>query len=110
MFITPAFAQAAGGGAGSMFSSFLIPMVLMFAIIYFLMIRPQQKRVKEHREMVSALRRGDTVVASGGLIGKVAKVIDDNEISVELAEGVKVRMLRASVSDVRAKGEPAPSE
>lgn len=110
MFITPAFAQtAAPGGSGGLIIQ-LLPFILIFAIIYFLILRPQQKRAKAHRELVSALRRGDSVVTSGGLIGKVAKVIDDNEISIEVAEGVKIKVLRSSVTDVRSKGEPAPSE
>ena len=110
MFITPAFAQGAAGDGGSGLIIQLLPFILIFAIIYFLILRPQQRRMKAHREMVAAIRRGDTVVASGGLIGKVAKVVDDNEISVEVAEGVRVRMLRGSVTEVRTKGEPAASE
>ena len=110
MFVTPAFAQAAAPGGGGGLIIQLLPFILIFAIIYFLILRPQQKRAKAHRELVAALRRGDSVVTSGGLIGKVAKVIDDNEISIEVAEGVKVRLLRSSVTDVRSKGEPAPSE
>ncbi len=110
MFVTPAFAQAAAPGGGGGLIVQLLPFILIFAIIYFLILRPQQKRAKAHREMVSALRRGDSVVTSGGLIGKVVKVLDDNEISVEVAEGVKVRLLRSSVSEVRSKGEPASAE
>jgi preprotein translocase subunit YajC len=87
--------------------SFILMMVLIFAIFYFLLIRPQQKRIKEHREMVSAIRRGDTVVTSGGIIGKVTKVVDESEAIVEIAEGVRVRILKHTVSEVRAKGEPA---
>lgn len=107
MLATPAFAQAAGGGAGA-FGSF-IPLILIFAIMYFLLIRPQQKKVKEHQAMVAALRRGDQVVTQGGLIGKVTKVKDDdaNEIEVELAEGVKVRVVRNTVAQVLSKTEPA---
>ncbi len=92
MFATPAYAQAAGG-AGGAFASF-VPLILIFAIMYFLLIRPQQKKVKEHQAMVAALRRGDQVVTQGGLIGKVVKVKDDNEVEVELAEGVKVRVVK----------------
>ncbi|MFV2091946.1 MAG: preprotein translocase subunit YajC [Hyphomicrobiales bacterium] len=110
MFITPAFAQATGPAAGGGLIIQLLPFVLIFAIIYFLILRPQQKRAKAHRELVAALRRGDSIVTSGGLIGKVAKVIDDNEISIEVAEGVKIKVLRSSVTDVRSKGEPAPSD
>jgi len=110
MFVTPAFAQSvAPGGSGGLIVQ-LLPFILIFAIIYFLILRPQQKRAKEHRDLVSALRRGDTVVTTGGMVGKVSKVVDDNEISVEVAEGVKIRLMRNSVTEVRAKGEPAPSE
>ena len=104
MFATPAYAQAAGGG--SAFASF-IPLILIFAIMYFLLIRPQQKKVKEHAKMVEALRRGDHVVTAGGLIGKVAKVKEDNEIDIEIAQGVKVRVVRSTVSQVLSKTEPA---
>ena len=106
MFVTPAYAQAAGG-AGGAFASF-IPLILIFAIMYFLLIRPQQKKVKEHAAMVKALRRGDQVVTAGGLIGKVVKVRDeDNEVEVELSEGVRVRVVRATIAQVRNKTEPA---
>jgi len=105
MFVTPAYAQAAGG-AGA-FTSF-VPLILIFAIMYFLLIRPQQKKVKEHAAMVKALRRGDQVVTSGGLIGKVTKVKDDNEIEVEIATGVKVRVVQSTVTQVMSKTEPAP--
>ena len=104
MFATPAYAQAAG--AGSAFGS-LIPLILIFAIMYFLLIRPQQKKVKEHAKMVDALRRGDQVVTAGGLIGKVAKVKEDNEVEVELAQGVKVRVVKTTISQVLSKTEPA---
>lgn len=106
MFATPAFAQAAGGTAGAAGGLLsLVPFVLIFAIMYFLMIRPQQKKVKEHKAMVEALRRGDMVVTSGGLIGKVVKV-GDFEIEVELAPSVKVRVVRSTVSQVLSKTEP----
>jgi preprotein translocase subunit YajC len=84
-----------------------VPLILIFVIMYFLLIRPQQKKLKEHKAMVEALRRGDQVVTQGGLIGKVAKVKDDNEIEVELAEGVKVRVVRSTVAQVISKTEPA---
>lgn len=84
-----------------------LPLILIFAIMYFLLIRPQQKKVKEHQAMVSALRRGDQVVTQGGLIGKVTKVKDDNEVEVELAEGVKVRVVQSTISQVISKTEPA---
>lgn len=105
MFATPAFAQAAGGGAAA-FTSF-VPLILIFAIMYFLLIRPQQKKLKEHKAMVEALRRGDQVLTQGGIIGKVSKVKDDGEIEVEIAEGVKVRMLRHTIAQVLSKTEPA---
>jgi len=79
---------------------------LMFVIFYFLLIRPQQQRAKQHREMVNNIRRGDTVVTSGGIIGKVTRVKDDNEIEVEIAENTRVRVVKATVADVRSKGEP----
>jgi preprotein translocase subunit YajC len=113
MFITPAFAQGSlfggAGGDGGMLMS-LLPFVLIFVIMYFLILRPQQKRVKHHQEMVKNVRRGDTVITNGGLVGKVTKVIDDEQIEVELAEGIRVRQVRAMVSDVRAKGEPVKEE
>ncbi|MFO7758866.1 MAG: preprotein translocase subunit YajC [Paracoccaceae bacterium] len=86
-----------------------IPLILIFVIMYFLLIRPQQKKLKEHKAMVEALRRGDQVVTQGGLIGKVAKVKDNDEIEVELAEGVKVRVVRSTVAQVLSKTEPAES-
>lgn len=105
MFVSPAFAQAGGSAAAGGFS--LIPLILIFAIMYFLMIRPQQKKMKEHREMVAALRRGDQVVTQGGLIGKVTKVKDDGEIEVEIAKDVKVRVVRSTIVQVMNKTEPA---
>jgi preprotein translocase subunit YajC len=83
-----------------------VPLLLIFAIMYFLLIRPQQKKMKEHQNMVSSLRRGDQVVTQGGLIGKVTKVKDDNEIEVELAEGVKVRVVQSTIAQVISKTEP----
>ncbi|MFN3687420.1 preprotein translocase subunit YajC [Salinarimonas sp.] len=106
MIITPAYAQAAGGGGGDIFLQ-LLPFILIFVIMWFLIIRPQQKRVKAHQEMVKALRRGDQIVTSGGLVGKISKVIDDAEIEVEVADGVRVRVIRGMVAEVRTKGEPA---
>jgi preprotein translocase subunit YajC len=84
-----------------------IPLILIFAIMYFLLIRPQQKKLKEHKAMVAALRRGDQVITQGGLIGKVSKVKDESEIEVELAEGVKVRVVRHTIAQVVSKTEPA---
>ena len=91
------------GGAIAQF----IPLLLIFGIMYFLLLRPQQKQMKEHQAMVDGLRRGDQVVTQGGLIGKVSKVKEDNEIEVELAEGVKVRVVKSTVAQVLNKTEPA---
>ena len=85
----------------------LVPLILIFAIMYFLLIRPQQKKAKEHQAMVKALRRGDQVVTQGGVIGKVAKVKDENELDVEIAEGVKVRVVQSTIVQVLNKTEPA---
>ena len=85
----------------------LVPLILIFAIMYFLLIRPQQKKAKEHRAMVKALRRGDQVVTQGGVIGKVAKVKDENELEVEIANGVKVRVVQSTIVQVLNKTEPA---
>lgn len=106
MFATPAFAQTAGAGAGSAFASF-IPLILIFAIMYFLLIRPQQKKMKEHKAMVEALRRGDQVLTQGGIVGKVTKVQEDGLIEVEIADGVKVKVLRHTIAQVMNKTEPA---
>lgn len=105
MLITPAFAQAPGGGGSDMLLS-LMPFILIFVIMYFLILRPQQKRVKQHQEMVKGLRRGDTIVTSGGLIGKITKVVDDNEIELQVGEDVRIRQVRSMIAEVRAKGEP----
>jgi preprotein translocase subunit YajC len=106
MFITPAHAQAAGGGA-DMFIQ-LVPLLAMFVIFYFLLIRPQQARAKQHREMVANIRRGDTVILASGIIGKVSKAKEgDSEIDVEIAKDTVVKVLRGTISDVRGKGEPA---
>ena len=113
MFISPAFAQGGslfGGVGGDNMLVSLLPFVLIFVIMYFLILRPQQKRVKTHQEMVKNVRRGDTVVTNGGLVGKVTKVVDDNEIEIEIAPDVKIRQLRQMISDVRAKGEPVKDE
>jgi len=92
-----------GGSAIAQF----VPLILIFAIMYFLLIRPQQKKVKEHQKMVQALRRGDQVITQGGLIGKVTKVKDDNEVEVELSENVKVRVVQSTIAQVVSKTEPA---
>ena len=110
MFISPAFAQAASPFGGDNMLVSLLPFILIFVIMYFLILRPQQKRAKQHQEMVKNVRRGDTVVTSGGLIGKITKVIDDDQIEVEIADGVRIRQVKTMVSDVRAKGEPVKEE
>ena len=85
----------------------LVPLILIFGIMYFLLIRPQQKKAKVHQAMITALRRGDQVVTQGGLIGKVSKVKDDNEIEVEVSDGVKVRVVQSTIAQVLSKTEPA---
>lgn len=110
MFITPAYAQAAGDAGTAGLLSSLVPFVLIFVIMWFMLIRPQQKKMKEHRALVEGLRRGDQVITAGGLIGKVAKVKDDGEIEVEIADGVKVRVVRSTVTGVLSKGEPASAD
>lgn len=108
MLITPAYAQGLGGGTDMITS--LLPFVLIFVIMYFLILRPQQKRVKAHAEMVKNVRKGDTVITSGGLVGKVTKVVDDDQVEIEVADGVRVRQMRQMVTDVRAKGEPVKDD
>jgi preprotein translocase subunit YajC len=108
MLISPAFAQGTGGQSDMLMS--LLPFVLIFVIMYFLILRPQQRRVKQHQEMVKNVRRGDTVITSGGLVAKVTKVVDDDKIEIELADGVRAIQMRQMVSDVRAKGEPVKDE
>ena len=85
----------------------VVPLILIFAIMYFLLIRPQQRKLKDHKKMVESLRRGDMIVTQGGLIGKVTKVKEDNELEVELSEGVKVRVVQSTVAQVLSKTEPA---
>lgn len=109
MFITPAYAQAATSNP-AFDPSFFLPIALIFVVFYFLTIRPQQKKVKEHREMVAALRRGDKVVTTGGIIGTINRVVSDTEVLLDIAEGVKVRVVRSSIGEVLAKTEPAKSE
>jgi preprotein translocase subunit YajC len=108
MFVTPAYAQAGGGGPDVLIS--ILPFVLIFVIMYFLIIRPQRQQMKKRGEMLTAIRRGDTVVTGGGLVGKVTKVIDDNELEIDLGGGNKVTALRATIADVRVKGEPVANQ
>ncbi|OYW62251.1 MAG: preprotein translocase subunit YajC [Rhodobacterales bacterium 32-66-7] len=110
MFVTAAFAQETGAPpvppAGAVFTQFL-PIILIFIIFYFLLIRPQQQKMKQHRAMVEALRRGDQVVTSGGIVGKVFKVNDDGMVEVEIADGVKVKVVKHTITQVLNKTEPA---
>lgn len=106
MFISPAFAQGAPAGGGTDVLFQMAPFLLIFVIMYFLILRPQQKRVKEHQAMVKALRKGDTVITSGGVVGKVTKVVDDNEVEIQIADNVRIRQMRSMIQEVRSKGEP----
>jgi len=108
-FISPAQAQLFGGGGGGGGFDFvqLAPLALIFVVFYFLIIRPQQKKVKDHKSMVDALRRGDKVVTSGGIVGTVAKVLNEREITLEIADGVRVRAMRSMIAEVMARTEPA---
>ena len=102
MFVTPAFAQGSSPFGGDNMLIQLLPFVLIFVIMYFLILRPQQKKTRDHQELVKNLRRGDTVITSGGLVGKVTKVVDEEQIEVEIADGVRVRQVRSMVSGVRS--------
>ena len=117
MLIPAAYADTAATGAGASTGDTLtqtigtfFPLVAVFIIFYFIVLRPQQQRMKQLATMVSNVRRGDTVVTAGGLVGKVTKVVDDNEVLVEIAEGVRVKVVKATLADVRSKGEPATSD
>jgi preprotein translocase subunit YajC len=111
MFISTAYAQAAGGGFASNEALVqFLPLVLIFVVFYFLLIRPQQKKAKDHKALLSQLRRGDRVVTGGGIIGTIAKVISDEEVSVEIAEGTRVRVLRSTITTILARTEPAGKE
>src|SRR6476661_1737094 len=109
LFITPALAQGAPSGGGMDIVLQLVPFLLIFVIMYFLIIRPQQRRVKDHQELVKNVRRGDTIVTTGGIVGKVTKATDDPEIEVEIADGVRVKLVRTMISEVRTRGEPVKS-
>lgn len=102
MFISPAYAQAAGGDTTSSLIS-LLPLVLMLVVLYFVMIRPQMKRQKEHKAMIDALAKGDEIVTAGGFLGKVSK-LGDVHIGVELADGLEVQLQRSAVVQVLPKG------
>jgi preprotein translocase subunit YajC len=110
MLVSTAFAQdaapAAAAGPDAMLQ--FLPIILIFVVFYFLLIRPQQKKLKAHKEMLAALRRGDKIVTGGGIIGTITKVVDEHEVQLEIAEGVRVRVQRPMISGVLAKTEPAP--
>jgi preprotein translocase subunit YajC len=109
MFVSPAWAQGAGGGGlGGMEQ--LLPLVLIFVVFYFLLIRPQQKKAKVHREMLGNLRRGDRIVTNGGLIGTITRVPNETELILEVADGVKVRVLRGMIAESLSKTDPAPAK
>jgi preprotein translocase subunit YajC len=113
MFESPAYAQAAtgGGGGAGVFMAQIFPLILIFVIFYFLLIRPQQKRMKQHQAMIGAVKPRDTVITNGGLIGKVTKVDDVlNEVEVEVAAGVKVRIVKSMLSDIRPHGAKAAND
>jgi preprotein translocase subunit YajC len=105
MFISEAWAQAAGGAGSSDFLVQLFPLVLIFIVFYFLLIRPQQSKMKQQKEMLAGVKRGDRVVTGGGIIGLVTKVVGDNELQVELAEGVRVRVIKQTITDILTRGE-----
>ena len=108
MLFTPAYAQTAGGSAGAMSGlAGIIPFILMFVIFYFLLIRPQQKRAKEHRQMVENLRRGDQVITAGGIKGKVTRIGDEDEAEIQIADEVRIRIVKSTVAQVVSKTEPA---
>ena len=106
MFISPAYAQAIGGDGGGGFIGSLMPLILIFVVFWFLLIRPQQQKAKRHRAMLDAIRRGDKVVMGGGIMGKVTKVVDAEEVMVEISKDVKVRVQRALIATVIVKTEP----
>jgi preprotein translocase subunit YajC len=110
MFISPAYAQAAGAPAGGAFDMIsLLPIVGIFVVFYFLLIRPQQKKMKEHKAMIGSVRRGDRVVTGGGIYGLVTKVRGDNEVEVEIAEGVRVKVLKSTIADIPSRTGTAPA-
>jgi preprotein translocase subunit YajC len=107
MWVTPAYAQTAGGGGELL--QMLLPFALIFIIMYFLILRPQRQQARRREEMLKAIRRGDTVITNGGIVGKVTKVVDDTEVELQIAEGVRVRAMRNLIADVRVKAEPVAS-
>jgi preprotein translocase subunit YajC len=109
MFVTPAYAQGTSPVSPDVFIS-ILPFVLIFVVMYFLIIRPQRTQLKKRQELLAAIRRGDTVVTGGGFVGKVTKVIDDNELEIDLGGGTKVTALRSTIADVRVRGEPVANQ
>lgn len=105
MLISPAYAQGLGGGGGFSLVG-LLPLVLIFVVFYFLLIRPQQRKARSHRDMVGAVRRGDSVVTGGGIRGKVTKVVDDDWLQVEIADGVRIVVSKGTISNVVSRGQP----
>lgn len=113
MFIATAFAQAAapaGGGSADFFMQQILPLVLIGAIMYFLLLRPEMQRRKAHQTMVAAVKRGDVVVTAGGIIGKVVKVQDNDEVLVEIAEDVRIKVIKSTIADIRSKTEPVAGD
>lgn len=110
MLVSTAYAQAATPPAAGFDPMAFVPLVLIFIVFYFLLIRPQQKKMKEHKSMIDALRRGDRIVTAGGIIGTVTRVTGDDEAVVEIAEGVRVRVVRGTISTVLAKPEPGKAD
>lgn len=106
MFVSPAYAQGAGAPGGGDFLVSFVPILLLIAIFWFLIFRPQQKRMKQHRAMLDSIKRGDTVVTSGGIVGKVIRAAEGDDLEVEIAQGTRVKVVRSMVSDVRSKTEP----
>ncbi|WP_375636508.1 MULTISPECIES: preprotein translocase subunit YajC [unclassified Bartonella] len=107
MFITNAYAQVAGDVSGGFSFVSAVPLILIFAIMYFFIIRPQRTQMKKRQEMLNAVRRGDTVITGGGIIGKVTKVHDESgELEVAIGESMNIRVIRSTLADVRVKGEP----
>src|SRR5262245_24133805 len=110
MFVSPAYAQAAGGGGDTFSLVSVLPLILIFVVFYFLLIRPQQKKMKDHKAMIEGVRRGDRVVTNGGIIGTVAKITNERELSLEISEGVRVRVSRGMIAEILAKTEPASGD
>ena len=108
MFISPAYAQGLGGSSDALVQ--FLPILLIIVVMYFFLMRPQQQKAKQLREMLGGLRRGDRVVTGGGIIGTIAKVVNDEEVLVEIAEGVRVRVARGTITSVLAKTEPVKSD